>query len=174
MFATSQADSSLLERLRNELRYRNVPRAIALQRKVETALGGAPNQGGAKDSPPSQQVLELASKATAPAASTAVTTRTIANRPSPASQSLDQEIPTMSFDEALKVLSVNRNSPWDAVEKARRNKVNNAHPTKLGALAEGRRTTLVVEAKRANQALLVLAKARMIGTGVLGSNAGES
>jgi hypothetical protein len=66
------------------------------------------------------------------------------------------KLPQMSFDEACKVLRVTAGASWEVIENARREIVERAHPAKLKPLKDGQRTTLMLEANRANAAYAVL------------------
>lgn len=64
LFAASKADAKVLKQLENELRYRQVPRAVALLAEVQSALYSQPakessplSTGGKTDAPPKSEIL---------------------------------------------------------------------------------------------------------------------
>lgn len=64
LFATSKADPKVLKQLENELRYRQVPRAVSLLAEVQAALYAAPtNTGGAGSADAKPQPIQVRASA---------------------------------------------------------------------------------------------------------------
>ncbi|SFO09534.1 hypothetical protein SAMN05216386_2615 [Nitrosospira briensis] len=67
----------------------------------------------------------------------------------------------MSVDEAYKILKATSSSTWEAIEQARRQIVQQAHPELLAALGSAQRADVEAKAKRANAASAVLRQSRI-------------
>jgi DnaJ-domain-containing protein 1 len=145
LFEAEQGDPDALRLLEAELAFRSVPRAATLLAKVKRVLGGgtvlpSPKQNTLFDhkTPVAVQVplLKETPKATAP------------------------PMPTMTLEDALKVLKITAGTPWESVEMSRRQAVDRGHPDRLATLSEEKRSAVKEEARRANAAYLVLLQAR--------------
>ncbi len=147
MFESEQGDPLALHLLEVELSFRSVPRATKLLANVKRALGGNTVQPAAK-----QNVLFEHKPAVAVQVPLLKETPNL--HPSPQ--------PTMTVEDALKVLKVNSGAPWEAVEFSRRRAVDRARPDKLANLSADDRRSLKEGARRANVAYLVLLKTRTV------------
>ena len=175
MFAKSKGDATLLKQLENELQYRKVPRAIVLLAEVQAAMYGEtaaqqsvgmpaptpaptpahlPQQPGLSERPSIPPVV-------APPATTPGHTVTPAVQPpkSPPAKS-SNSTPTMPLDEAYKILKASPGATWDSIEQTRRTLVSQSHPSRWEALSSETRFQLLAEAKRINEAYVVLSQVR--------------
>lgn len=162
MFATRAGDTKVLRQLELELSYRQVPRAYALAEKVATALrtdqpspATPPKQHstGELHAPP----LESAAPVFAPAKSTQPASALPAE---PRLALAVAAFPAVSLEEAYRALGVAPSSTWEQVEQARRQLVDQAHPSKVARLTPERRAQAQSSANRANAAYAALAQAR--------------
>ncbi len=170
LFASSTANLKVLKQLEHELRFRQVPRALALLEQVQAAIratnsAAAPVTTGS--APAKQPDLWTQPPAVQPAAPPPPT----AQHPSiqPAGPAATPRPPTavtprpgsaMTFDDACKLLKVSASSPWQEVEQARRQLVQLSHPERVASLVPERRDQVRAEAKRVNAAYAVLSAVR--------------
>lgn len=187
LFSFAKGDIKTLQALEDELKHRNVPRAVALLDKVQRSLRTA------KPTPKSPEAHEPAPKPAVSGASpqgalwgeepkrvpkTVVVTKV--NQPAkPPSEAVPTEqpiktpapvvqptrpvevVPPMSADEAYKVLKATSGSTWEAIEQTRRQVVQLAHPEKVAGLSPERRAQVQADAKRVNAAYAMLLKIRV-------------
>jgi DnaJ-domain-containing protein 1 len=162
LFTQKSADTETLNALAAELRYRSVPRATALLRKVKVALtGGSPllHQAQSADfAPPSIRPAQPTSTLISPVPEAQRAIIVPKTMPAPLMASSDP--PPMSLDDAFKVLRVTSTVPWAEVEQARVKMVQSAHPDAIAGLSSEKRATLQAEAKRANAAYASIAASR--------------
>jgi hypothetical protein len=186
LFSSAKGDIKTLQTLEEELKHRNVPRAVALFDKVHRALHttkptskpleapesapkptvsgrslqGAMWGGESKRAPKTGAVSKLSQPTKLP--SEAVPTEQPIKPPAPPVQSTTpiEVVPLMSSDAAYKVLKATRGSTWEAIEQTRRQLVQLAHPEKVAVLSPERREQVQADAKRANAAYAVLLKLR--------------
>jgi DnaJ-domain-containing protein 1 len=167
LFASSKANLKVLKQLEHELQFRQVPRALALLEQVQTAIPAA----GTTPAPVTPVALpvkhpELWPQPTAvpPTAPLPSPRRPLAQSaapvPLPATVVTHRPGPSMTFDDACKVLKVSPTSPWQEVEQTRRRLVQMSHPDRVAALAPERRDQARAEAKRVNAAYAVLSAIR--------------
>jgi DnaJ-domain-containing protein 1 len=170
LFSSSKGDDKVLKQLEQELRYRQVPRAVALLAEVQAALYAAKQPFG-QTLAPRAAAAPLAQPPESTVASVApippVNPRPVpVFAPLPATNGA-APTPTasdaMGVDEAYKVLKATPGSPWESIEKARRELVQLAHPEQLASLGAEKRARLQAEAKRVNTAYALLRKARSEG-----------
>jgi DnaJ-domain-containing protein 1 len=186
LFSFAKGDIKTLQALEDELKHRNVPRAVALLDKVQRALRTTKPTSKSPEGP------EPAPKPTVNGASQQRTlwgqepkrvpkpvVITTANQPAktpsvagpaeppikpPASTvqptKLVELMPSISTDEAYKVLKATPGATWEAIEQTRRQLVQLAHPETVSGLSPERRAQVQADAKRANAAYAVLLQAR--------------
>lgn len=133
MFANGKADAKLLKQLERELQYRQVPRAVTLLAKVQTAMCG---MGAA--SPPARPTVPISQQANLgerpaarPAAATAtpgctVTVPVNPLDPQPATNSMASPV-AMPLEEAYKVLKATPGATWESIEHTRCTLVYQSH-----------------------------------------------
>lgn len=184
MFEASKGDAKALRQLENELQHRQVPRAVALLEQVQLAMKRVASSvlPRAQDElpleppaaqtpvavpPPPSDPPKPAVTVSAPAAQA-----TPSNVPQPASSpvalpaavpqtgSERDPIPPMSLEDACKLLKVTLASPWQEVERARRNLVLLSHPRHVVGMLPERQEAVRTEARRVNAAYAALSAAR--------------
>ena len=177
LFAASMDDAKVLKKLQEELRHRQVPRAVVLAEKVEKARGGAKTPAVSPTATPSghtiaqnptvtpkvhQPPLWISTSGsthvqvpTAPAVRSAAPEAIALQKPAMAATAL-----VMGLDEAYKTLKVMPGSTWETIELARRQSVQRAHPTEIGSLDIEQRREAQASARRANAAYAVLRTSR--------------
>lgn len=181
LFKVSKGDLVWLRQLEDELKHRQVPRAVALLEKVRAAMAELNSK------PPKASDVLAASMAAGPAAQPNLWDRPAVNAPtapqavapkpsappvavaprpaqaSPASapQPAPPPMPAMSLEEACKVLAVTLATPWQEVESSRRKLVDVSHPERLAEQPPERRDQLRFVAKRANAAYLALSASKL-------------
>lgn len=169
LFASSKANLKVLKQLEHELQFRQVPRALALLERVQAAIpaaspapapatsGGAPlKQPDLWSYPPPVQTTSAQPRPAQrpPDLPPAPVLRSaIVGTPRPA--------PYMTLDEACKALNVSVTTPWQEVERARRQAVQLSHPERVALFVPERQEQARVEAKRINVAYLVLSAAKV-------------
>lgn len=184
LFARSKTDIKVLKHLAHELQYRQVPRAVALLTEVQAAIPGASlamtttePQASAKVMPqnPSagQDDLWEGSLATQ-----AISTTTMATPRPPVSagsnaqasaiaSSQPRAVPTMTVDDACKLLSVAAGATWESIEQSRRLLVKQSHPERVASMTSIKRDQARDEARRVNDAYAVLSRLRTGGNSKL-------
>lgn len=187
LFSFAKGDIKTLQALEDELKHRNVPRAVALLDKVQRALRAAkptskppeapepaPNPTGSGANPqgalwgeepkraPKTVVVTKVSQPAKPPLE-AVPAQQPIKPPAPPVQPTKpvEVVPPMSADEAYKVLKATPGSTWEAIEQTRRQLVQLAHPEKVAGLSPERRAQVQADAKRANAAYAVLLQVRI-------------
>jgi hypothetical protein len=180
LFAKSSDDQEVLQQLENELRHRQVPRAVTLLAKVRSAITKA------QASPPSAQVsasTPQASVSTPAAAGPVVTSQAVlwtreSRRPltvplTPASAAstvrfaptdgpkpVSPQAPTVPLQDAYRLLKATPGSAWESIEQTRRLLVGKSHPERLRALTADQRQRSLAEAKQVNDAYAVVSQSR--------------
>lgn len=175
LFTKSKSDPRVLKRLEHELKYRQVPRAVALLAEVRAAMYGlsptpAPDTNApapprapapqpslrdtqppvARHAAPSPPVVDVPA-APQPVAAAALATPATA------------PVPAIPLEDAYKLLKATSGSTWESIEQTRRLLVEASHPERLRSLPEGKRTQALAEAKRVNDAYAALSLARCAG-----------
>lgn len=180
MFTKGKADPKVLKQLENELRYRQVPRAVALLAEVQAAMyGGAvapevptastptptpirvteptfiPQQPGLWERPAAPPLL-------APPPVVPVRTVTTAAKPlePPPAAEPASPTPAMPLDDAYKLLKATTGTTWESIEQTRRTLVEQSHPSRWKTLSAEKRTQGLAEARRVNAAYAALSQAR--------------
>ena len=168
LFASSKANLKVLKQLEHELQFRQVPRALALLEQVQAAIptaGTAPAPVTPVAPPVKQPELWPPPSAAQPMAPPPSAQRPPAQPAAPVSRPATvltpRPGPSMTFDEACKVLKVSPTSPWQEVEQVRLQLVQLSHPTRVASMTPERRDQVRAEAKRVNSAYAVLSTARV-------------
>lgn len=176
LFKASKGDLVWLRQLEDELKHRQVPRAVALLEKVRAAMAALNSQAPkASGAPPAPTVAGPAAQpelwerpvVNAPVVPPAVAPKpstppvSVAPRPAPAPQPAPPAVPSMPLEEACKVLAVTLATPWQEVESARRKLVDVSHPERLAALPSERKDQMRFVARRANAAYLALSAGKL-------------
>lgn len=177
LFASSMDDVKVLKKLQEELRHRQVPRAVVLAEKVEKALGGTKAPLDQNTAAPSGRTI-VQIPTTTPmvhqpdlwknpngATRVQVPPAPVVRTPAPdaaalSKPSLADTASMMSLDDAYKTLKVTAGSTWETIELARRQTVQRAHPTAIGNLDIEQRREAQASARRANDAYAVLRASR--------------
>jgi DnaJ-domain-containing protein 1 len=174
LFARSKTDSKVLKHLTHELQYRQVPRAVALLTEVEAAMSSAAlatatSQPLASEEPTPQGLstgqsdlwdrpLTASSISTTPAPTPRPPAATGSDAHSPAiSNPQPRTVPTMTVDDACKVLGVAAGATWESIEQSRRLLVEQSRP---GSVASIKREQTMEAARRVNAAYAVLSRLR--------------
>ncbi len=171
VFQQQGGDLTILSRLKHELSFRHVPRALALQERIHKADAiQKKNQelevadSAAKpaiepprtSSPPTKQLdlLGAGSKATeVPKVELPPVTKVaISIEPQP--------LPQLALDDACKVLKVSIGDVWEKVELARRKTVQKSSPIATKGMGGEQVRKLLSEARLANDAAIVIAARR--------------
>lgn len=171
LFASSKANLKVLKQLEHELQFRQVPRALALLEQVQAAIPAASTAPVATvaipakqpelwTQPPAVQSAIPLPPPTAQHPSSQPATPALAPAPRPPAAETPRPAPSMTADDACRLLKVSASSPWQEVEQARRNLVQLAHPDRVVDLALERRDQVRAEAKRVNAAYAVLSAVR--------------
>lgn len=178
LFASSKADIEVLKQLESELQSRKVPRAVALLAKVQAAISGAASAKSLTSVPGPPPVRPLACPqptlwerpATPPAA--AGMPQAVPRRPATpnrlqeaaaVAKPAQPQAPTMSIEDAYRLLKVTAGSTWESIEQARRQLVQHSNPVRLKAMNPDRRAQVLSEAERVNAAYTALSQARCGG-----------
>lgn len=154
LFETGSADPQMLEALAHELSFRSVPRAATLLSKVRRAAAGTPEMPA-----PSQQALfeHRTSAATRPSLPIP---QSVQSKETVAESNEVQAQPSLSIEDACKILKVSSNASWDTIEHARRAIVEMARPDRLAKESSAKCQALRLEARLANAALHALLQMR--------------
>lgn len=169
LFAVSLNDLKTLKQLKNELKHRHVPRAVALLKAVDEALSSQGLDFQSKQMPlielqqmnfPQEGINSTTLNDSAPTAILKELPSSNPNSNALLNSSLNS--PSLSIpQDAFKVLNVPQNSPWESIEKARRKIVELANPGRLEMLQVEQRSKLIQDAKNANAAYAFLLNLRI-------------
>lgn len=182
LFLAAKGDTKALQSLEDELKHRNVPRAVGLMDKVQRALRAAKSPY-ASESAATPTISSASPKDTIFNEEPSRTEKTATTKKeSPQEESLSVVAPTefptkpstpttppvkqveaaplMEPDEAYKVLKASPTSTWEAIEHIRRQLVQRSHPDMVVGLSPEHRVQVQADAKRANAAHAVLLKLR--------------
>jgi hypothetical protein len=152
LFESNHADPQTLEALEYELKFRSVPRAASLLKKVRGAMNGTPivpvaSQKALFDHAPLVQTQEtLSTKAALVAA--------------PVIEEAPMPRPQLSIEDACNILKVSAVASWDTIEQSRRAIVELTRPDRMAKLSDKNRHALRHDAQMANAALDALFEAR--------------
>ena len=177
LFASSMDDAKVLKKLLEELRHRQVPRAVLLAEKVEKALGCTKTLAGLPTAAPAGRTIAQIPAATpmvnqpdlwkssSNSTQVQVPPASAAKSPAPEANALSKPAVAatalvMGLDEAYKTLKVTTGSTWEAIELARRQLVERAYPAAIGNLDIEQRREAQASARRANAAYAVLRTSR--------------
>jgi hypothetical protein len=162
-FAKSKTDPQVLNALEHELQYRQVPRAVALLKKVRAELHEVKRTSitgfTSTEGPPVNQQPELWEGASVsgwpPPPASAQKQKPAAEEDSAISAEL-----VVTVDEACKVLRTTLGASWESIEQTRRQLVNLAHPDRIAELVPEQRAETQAGARKVNAAYAVLMAAR--------------
>jgi hypothetical protein len=177
LFARSKTDLNVLKHLADELQFRQVPRAVALLTEVKAEMLRASPAGTATESQATAMVVSpsaslekydqwerppdvlaispQATKIPQPAEMVgSISASPTAVGPQP------RTMPTMSVEDACKLLGVTAGAVWESVEKARRQLVQLSYPGRIATMAIIKRDQTIDAARRANAAYAVLSRLR--------------
>lgn len=180
LFAGSKTDLKVLEQLAHELQYRQVPRAVALLTEVEAAMPSASLGMSTTEPPASAKVARRNPSAgqddlwERPLATQAISTTTVATLRPPASTGSNLQVsaiasrqprvvPTMTVDDAYKLLGVAAGASWESIEQSRRLLVKQSHPEHVASMTSIKRDQAREAARRVNEAYAVLSRLRTSG-----------
>jgi hypothetical protein len=189
MFASSRGMPDALKQLEHELQFRQVPRAVALLELVQRAKAAAQAKGVSNSPAPARPVAPPTEqpRPAAPAQSPAPPTTQLSllglpavpqtvrlpidtpvapvaapaqpPRPSAPAQ-VAPALPTVSVEDAYRLLKLAPGATWEAVEQARRTAVQKSSPLGSGTPAAHPGAALAA-ARLANEASAALAASRM-------------
>jgi DnaJ-domain-containing protein 1 len=154
MFETGSADPRMLEALAHELSFRSVPRAATLLSKVRRAAAGTSGT-----LTPNQQAL-FEHRTSVGTQCSLLSPQSVQSKETVAESTEVQVQPSLSIEEACKVLKVSSNASWDTIEHARRAIVEMARPDRLAKENSANCQVLRQEACLANAALHTLLQMR--------------
>lgn len=170
IFSNSKADPKRLKQLEDELKYRQVPRAVALLTEVQAVMHNA-----------ASSVASVAPSVARPAASSSkqpelfepagafpkrMAQPQMVEEPRPPAQAPSTPEPptprvvTIPIDDAYKLLKATPGSAWELVEQTRRLLVQQAHPSHVSMLSSKRRAQVEAEAMQVNAAYVTLSNVR--------------
>lgn len=175
-FAESSQDAKILRTLKQELGFRQVPRAVALLAKVNLAMktlapavdskaGKAPVIAPADSTDiPSTQNLDLFEEAVR------AQDGIVAPQPEPGQSSTvklksAKRTTDISAQAAYALLNANVSSTWESIEEKRQAIVQRASPELSSELASRQREQMMFEAEQANIAYAVLLRERSKNVG---------
>jgi hypothetical protein len=173
IFQNQGADLTILSRLKHELSFRQVPRALALQERIRifesnqkksqepevvNRIAKPSLEPSRSSSPPTKQ-LDLLGAGSKP-----LNVPKIGLPPTPnVTISIEpQPLPQLALDDAYKILKVSIGDVWEKVELARRKTVQKSSPIATKDMSAEQVQKLISEAKLANDAAIVIA-ARLAG-----------
>lgn len=171
IFQKQGGDLTILSRLKHELSFRQVPRALALQERIRIVESSQKKSQEPEDanrrakpslepsrisSPPSKQLDLLG------AGSDGLYVPKVELPPSPkVTTSIEpQPLPQLALDDAYKILKVSIGDVWEKVELARRKTVQKSSPIAIKGMSAEQVQKLISEAKLANDAAIVIAARR--------------
>lgn len=175
LFTRSRTDANVLRQLEQELRYRQVPRAVVLLTEVQAAMYGAqpaapapapprqtpapaptPQQAGLWERPATPAARPLGAPVVAPRPAEPVKSPVASKPPQPATFA-------MPVEDAYKLLKATAGSTWESIEQTRRHLVQQSHPARLKSISPERRSQALAEAKKVNSAYVSLSQERCRG-----------
>lgn len=175
-FAESSQDAKILRTLKQELGFRQVPRAVALLSKVNLALktlapavdskaGKAPVIAPADSTDiPSTQNLDLFEEAVR-AQDGIVASQPEPNQSSAVKQKSARKTADITAQAAYALLNANASSTWQSIEEKRQAIVRRSSPEFSSELDASQREQMMFEAERANSAYAVLLRERSENVG---------
>lgn len=166
MFAERPTDSALLDRMRQELKYRKTPRAVALLRKVEAATLQAEPASALSMHPSGQATTSKSGITRVPSVDAGAESLPLLLRAQEAPRKPSQA-PTggktsasTECAQAYALLKISPGSPWESVELARRKLVQQSSPASTLSMSAGDRVRMKEHAELVNAAYAFLAKQR--------------
>lgn len=171
IFQKQGEDLTILSRLKHELSFRQVPRALALQERIrkaesgqksrepEVAYGAATSYANSpRTSSPSTNQLDLLGAAGSKAVEAPIEELPPVSKV-PISI-IPQPLPQLALDDACKILKVSIGDVWEKVELARRKIVQKSSPIFTKGMSAEQVQKLISEANLANDAAIVIASRR--------------
>lgn len=187
LFASSKLDQKVLKQLENELRFRQVPRAVSLLAEVQAVLVStsplgadrapaaasanspmadgpellrpAPKQPGLWSVPPATDTAPA--PAPAPAAPVIkADPNTTKTEPAPVAKSSGSGAFEVTLSDAYKMFKATPSSTWESIEKLRRQLVQACSPSRTRNLPLREQKDLLEQARRLNAAYEVLSRSR--------------
>ena len=171
IFLKQGTDLTVLARLKHELSYRQVPRALALQEKIRKAeldqMDGDPyvssealrNLTDASPLASFEASIQLDLLDNEPRSSEVPETGSL-SAPRAASPIEAQPLPQIALDDACRILGVRPGDPWETIELARRRAVQKSSPVSTVGVKKDQSERLLSEARLANDAAMVIAARR--------------
>lgn len=165
LFAHSKTDISALEQLEHELQHRQMPRAVALLAEVRAAIDSASRGSTStkEDAAPQQKGLweqSIAPGIAAPTAAPVPVERVRAPADLIVPMKKKDSAPSISLEDAYKLLQANSGSAWESIEQVRRQLVQQSNPARLKTMSPEKRDQALEEVKMVNAAYAVLSRAR--------------
>lgn len=166
LFRDSKENSIALNKLEIELTHRTTNRAKALLKKVHQAKLALLSKHSVNEHTLISPITDLFGDDIAKADQIFVEVIEV-NTPlvdNPTDQPvIDLKDESISISQAYRILNSSKASPWDAIEKARREIVEKANPLNWRILSNQEQEKFTKEAKLANTAYLILLKQRDSG-----------
>lgn len=171
VFQKQGEDLTILSRLKHELSFRQVPRALALQERIRKAeasqkksqepevadIAAKPSVEPPRTSSPPTKQLDLLGAGSKAAEVPKVELPQVPN----VTISIDpQPLPQIALDDACKILKVSIGDAWEKVELARRKTVLKSSPIATKGMSGEQVQKLLSEAKLAIDAAIVIAARR--------------
>ncbi len=155
LFASNPNDVKILKSLKNELNYRQVPRAVALLKAVEDLLSSESHSDISSQIPlftPIETYLEPTK--TTPTPPEHFNSKSESIETSLANQ--DTLLTLINPQDAYKILNVSTNTSWELIEKARGEIVELSNPHRMKNVSVENQRKVQLDAKRANAAYTFL------------------
>ena len=158
LFATKRTLADVLKELEAELQFRHVPRAVSLLAKVRAVSkgGNLPAPPKLRSFPRQPEISSAATSVVIPLATTVVPVVQAKSAPP-----TGEDVPTITLEEAYKLLRATAGSSWAEIEQVRRFLVQRAHPDNLAELSADKRTVVQADVKRANMAYSVILQSKI-------------
>lgn len=171
IFEKQGGDLTILSRLKHELNYRQVPRALALQERIRKAelsqaKSAAPEVAETTRNTPveAQKVSQVTTEQLGLLDSAPKKVEAPSKEPSPTPKPSNpnglQPLPQLALDDACKILKVGFGDAWEKIEIARRKAVQKSNPIATKGMPANQLEKLLSEARLANDAATVIAARR--------------
>lgn len=165
LFAQSKTDIKALKQLEHELQHRQMPRAIALLTEVQAAIdsvtrGSTSTKGDAAPRRKGLWEQSITSAIAAPITAPFAVERVRAPADLVVPKKQKDSAPSISLEDAYKLLRANSGSAWESIEQVRRQLVQQSNPARLKTMSPKQRDQALEEGKMVNAAYAVLSQAR--------------
>ena len=171
IFQKQGEDLTILSRLKYELSFRQVPRALTLREQIRKAESSQKNSLETKvTTSAAKPSLELSRTSLLPTKQTDLLRvgpkvlddpkDEVPPAPKVTISIESQPLPQLALDDACKILKVSIGEIWDKVELARRKSVQKSSPIATKGMSAEQIQKLLSEAKLANDAAIVIAARR--------------